>query len=492
MMLSQVLSRRGIVAALFLSLLFLPELGCAWSGDRAETLYRRETYGDITEHEKTADAESQPASAPADRTADAPSATDSSPELPSELTLHRCFGIALRNADELRRRSEQLFRTEMKEREIISTMLPHVTAIGEFTRDSDEIPFGTTPQDRFELYFEARQTLFSGEFLPRRNMNEQAQKIDALELKKERNRLLFEVATAFYRILRLERDIRALEASLDSAREFVDVVNARREAGVASRDEILLARARRNDVESTLTNRRYDRRQARARLAELLDAQSLPDTLTDGYRVRWEALSVPTLIRRSKRKNPDARIARAEIEQARAAKNRTRTEYLPEVDATFTHNTNRKGAFTRFVDWTLLLRSEWDLFDGGGREARMARSYSRIREARLRRNEVHDRLRREIREATLAYQSIDQTLNLFRNRMENAREAREVVSGRYDAGDATNLDVLRAEETAEDAARNYQRARLARKLAALRIHFATGTLQNTEPAQRISKPTRHD
>jgi outer membrane protein TolC len=240
-------------------------------------------------------------------------------------------------------------------------------------------------------------------------------------------------------------------------------------------------------VESTLTGRRFDRKQARARLAELLaaDVHDLPETLETDYRVQREEPSVPLLVRQAREQNPDVRIAENRIGRARASKNRERSEYLPDIDATFTHHTDREDAFNRFIDWTVGLRAEWTLFDGGGREARMAKSFSRIREAKLAKKELFDRMHREIREATLAYRSLDRTLNLFRNRMENARQAADVVSGRYQAGAARNLEVLRAEETAEEATRNYQRARLARRLAALRIHFAAGNIQENDMVSRI-------
>jgi outer membrane protein TolC len=477
-----------------LVLLMVAVTGCSWSGERSDELYWQETYEDIPSDERMKTSDDADGDDQLERkkkrineTPDLREADAADSDEKDVLTLHRAFALALRNSHALRQESEQIFRTEAREREIIATILPEVNAISTYTRDSDKIPFGNTPKERTELYFQAEQTIFSGEYTPQKNMNEHAQKIEKLELKKRRNQLLFEVASVFFRILQVEQDIQALEASLSSAREFVDVAGARREAGVATEDELLLARARRNEVESTLTGRRFDRKQARARLAELLaaDVNDLPEALDTDYRVQQKEPSVPLLVRQAREQNPDVRIAENRIGRARASKNRVRSEYLPDIDATFTHHTDREDAFNRFIDWTVGLRAEWTLFDGGGREARMAKSFSRIREAKLAKKELFDRMHREIREATLAYRSLDRTLNLFRNRMENARQAAEVVSGRYQAGAARNLEVLRAEETAEEATRNYQRARLARRLAALRIHFAAGNIQENDMVSRI-------
>ncbi len=465
------------------AVLILP--ACGWSDDRADELYWQKTYEDVPADKQKRNQNEDSIEEKKESVKQTPGLQNDAADSSESLTLHRCFALALRNSEQLRKQAEQIFQQEAREREIISTILPQVTGIGEYTQDSDTVPFGSTPQDRFEVYFTAKQTLFSGEYVPKKNINQHAQKIETLRLKKKRNQLLFQVASEFYRILQIEADIEALEAALNSAEEFVNVVEARRDAGVASRDELLLSRARRNEVKSTLTNRRYDRRQARARLAEWLSTRSLPQNLTDDYTVQWKDLSVPMLVRKSKKKNPDLRIARTSVKQAQSQKNQVKTEYLPEIDATFTHHTNRKGAFNRFLDWTFFVQGRWKLFDGGGREARMAKAHSRIREARLERSDLQDQLYREIREATLAYQSLEGTLDLLRGRMENAREASEVVSSRYEAGEATNLDVLRAEETAEDAARNHARTQLARKLAALRIHFATGTMQNADPVRRM-------
>lgn len=447
--------------------------GCQWSDERADDIYWKETYEDLQVPD---DEEKLSLNEKKER-------VNTSKESALEdgvLTLPEAFRLGLKYSEGLHKQAEQQFQREAQTTKVIATILPQVKAHASWTEDSQQVQFAGTPRNRFEYYGTVDQTIFSGEFLPALESNKFARKMGRLELKKQRNQLLFQIASRFYRILQIQEDIRALRASLERVEEFRQVVEAQREAGTASRDDLLLARSRHDEIQASLVQRRHDKKTARTRLATLIDLEQLPSELREGYTVSRTEQKIPTLVQTSFEKRHDLQMSKYAVKRARAEKNRARAAYLPDLNFRFTHHTDRVGSFNGVLDYTLFFDMTWTLFDGLGREADMAQAYSQIRQNKLDQQALHDEIRGEVKEAVYAYRSLNESLESMRRRMNHTREAVDILKNRFEAGEVIQLEVLEAEEAAKDAERAFRRSALARKLSALRIRLATGTLEQTD------------
>ncbi len=462
-------------------------LSCGWSGDRANEIYLEETYADLrrTDHRDT------PKKPPERKTRSEPGQNRLRNRISGRpLTLKDCLLRALHHSRELRIQAEQVYEQELTKRKTIAEILPTVQAHGSFEEDEAEIQFGGSsfrPKNRTEYWFTASQPIIDGEFFPALESAEKTRKISQLRFKKKRNELLFQVASEFYRILQLEADIKSLQTALKSSREFHSVTRARKQAGEASRDEVLLASSRVSNVRTELIQARRDRKNARARLEELLQMNPLPEKLKEDYEPKLQNSGRRHLVKKARSRNEDVQIAMEAIERANAELDRARSRYIPSVDLTYTQWTEIEGGFNEVNDWTLSIDALWTLYDGGGREAEVATQHSRIRQNRLRAKRTRERVSREIREALNEYESLNKSISHLRNRADASAEAARIVADRYSAGSATNLDVLRAQETAEEAERNLKRGQYARKLAALRIHLSAGTMETAKLVQNILK-----
>lgn len=468
----------------FLVLLFLLG-GCSWSEEEANNIYQEQTFGDLVEEPEPHDLQKN--------VRDNRESTKQRIEEQEGLSLSDALFYALDRSKSLRAQAEQIYQQDAREQSVIATLLPTVQATFEHTRDEAEQTVGgetLTPQSRSEYWFTVNQNIFTGEFAPAREAVRQSRKIAKLQLKGEREQLSFNVASAFYRILQAESDLEALQASLESAREFERIVQSRVDAGRASRDELLSARARVSEVQNLISEAEERRNAQRARLSELIGVnhQSLPDRLIDSLDPDRPEGTPSDLVARAIQSREDLAAAERQAEVAEAERNRELSGYYPDVDLTLQQWTHREGGFQAENDWTAVLGIQYTLLDGFGREARIAEAESRIRQNRLEARDLERSIEREVREAVVAFESIQESMDFQESRLEAAEEAHRVATSRFEAGSATHLDVLEAAQTRQEADRDLRRTRLAEKLAALRIYLTTGTLEQSPLFESILNP----
>lgn len=406
------------------------------------------------------------------------------------LTLSDCFRLALATSERLGLRAERVFDVDMQRREAIASVLPQVALYGRHTKDSNSIALGGgssfQPSERTSYGVRVRQAVFDPTILPRLSVLEETRQIEALNLRAERDQVLFDVASDFYEILSLEADLVAIAATAASAEESVRVLEARAELGLTREDSVLLARASQAEAEARRIQTAAERDRAKARLRSKLGRQTLPP-LRDTYEVSSQPDALPRLVDRALAQRYDLAAARTAIAEAEAQKDQALSAYLPRVDLVFDHLTESEEGFNRQLDWTLGIDLSWTVFDGGGREARVARAASAIRARQLALRELERSVEVEVEEAALAFRSLDRALFSFQARAQAATAAYQVIETRQTNGDATNLEVLDARRTREDATRNLERARLGRKLAALRIRLAAGDFRRAAPAAELAR-----
>ena len=462
----------GRLAGLSIALvLALP--GCVGGGEKARETYLQEAFRDVA-----GDPATDEVSLATGRRAEAGAQKLSTKE---ELTLPDCLRLALVHSEDLKIRGERILQADALKAQAIGGLLPSVTAYGRFTRDSDRIKFGGqtfTSLQRTEFWIGAKQPILDGRLLPAIDLAKETRRIESLRLRDDRDQLFFQVATAFYEARSLEEDSAAIEASRARSQEHLRVLQVREEAGEARREETLLARARLDEAEARGIQAGSDLERVRVRLALLTGVTPFTQRLQDTYEVLIQPGELPQLVVRALQGRRDLEIARLEVDRARSARGLVLSEYLPKATLGFDHWTDMDGGFNEMIDWTLSIDVEWAIFDGGAREAALARQLSIIRERKLERRRLQKEVRQEVEDAALAFRSLDRSMKSFESRARASAESGGLMEKRFRAGEATTLDLLVAEEVRQDAERNLARSRFARKLAALRIRLALGDLRS--------------
>jgi outer membrane protein TolC len=174
---------------------------------------------------------------------------------------------------------------------------------------------------------------------------------------------------------------------------------------------------------------------------------------------------------------PEAHQTRlaAEIASVQAAD--ARSNYLPQVTLHGAFEADRQ----RFVDrggsnWLVSIGLNWNLFNGYADKARIAEEEAAIRRTAAEQARTESGIRLQVRQAWAGLQAAQQRIESARASVADAQESLRISQNRFAAGLSTVTDLLRTEIALLETQTRYVAAVHDQRIAAVKLEFATGTL----------------
>jgi outer membrane protein TolC len=265
------------------------------------------------------------------------------------------------------------------------------------------------------------------------------------------------------------------EDAVRRARAILDDTAARREGGVALKEDVLRAEVQLSESREALVLARQGELNAVARLNNALgrnaglplevvdlDAQPpLPGVLAD-------------LLEQAAAQRPEVGVARQAVAAAQEGRQAARGEFLPRVYG-------RLGA--GHMDGTNVLTG-WQegaglhldapLYSGGRHRGELRAADAEIEAARADAQTILDTISLQVNLAYRGVVAAQERVGLARPAVEQSAEALRIVRQRYRAGTATPTDVIEAETAATRAEQRYASARFEYLSALVRLAYVLG------------------
>ena len=138
----------------------------------------------------------------------------------------------------------------------------------------------------------------------------------------------------------------------------------------------------------------------------------------------------------------------------------------------------RKGLTNEWGDsregWLVGLQSNWAIFDGRATAGRVAQARSVLDQTRLSLTEAGLSVEVEVRRAFSSWQQATELADASKMVVTQAEESVRLATARYDAGTATQLDVLQAQVDLTTARTNQLQAYYSYNLATATLRKAMG------------------
>ena len=171
-------------------------------------------------------------------------------------------------------------------------------------------------------------------------------------------------------------------------------------------------------------------------------------------------------------------IAGQQIDRAREQIRSARSTYYPDVNLVTTYNWENNLDAERGIrrDFSVVLRSSWQLFDGFGTQARTSSARHQASAARNRNRFTHRQVSQDTRIAWAQLEATKKQESLF---LEAALLAQQVVSAQQElqeSGRETAIALLQAEVAALDRERALVAIRSDRTISAFQLLFSMGRL----------------
>jgi outer membrane protein TolC len=292
--------------------------------------------------------------------------------------------------------------------------------------------------------------------------------------------ILYQTAQTFFAAAGADELMLARRHAVEVASRTLKDARTRLEAGTATRVEITraeaaLVRARQQSVDAESTRDRAYRAlatlvgvQAVARVAPPAVAPPLPEPIDE-----MDALSL----------RPEIAAALRQVAAADASARAFAWRWAPSLSGFGTlHGFNYAGFSGDQYSWAAGLQLDWQLYDGGTRDAQRRQAAAERREAEARLGLARRTVSDELRNAAQDLKTEQLALAAAGRQLDLARETLELVRAQHEAGTATQLDLLVAQDALVSAEVELAQARFTLQLGDLALARAAGTFpQRSHP-----------
>jgi outer membrane protein TolC len=298
---------------------------------------------------------------------------------------------------------------------------------------------------------------------------------------------LYAVAQAFYAAAGADELAVARRHAVAVAKSLLDNARSRFEAGVVNRTEVTRAELSLVRAEQALAESDDTQAQAYRSLATLIQLREPFHIVPGELPPPVEPEPVEVLAREALHLRPEfvaqARTAASFGAQADSA----RWRWAPTLSGFGNvHAFNYKGFSGNSYSWAVGVQLDWLLYDGGARDQQRHLALAQRRETEAQLSLLRDTVADELANDRSALATKQRALVTAQRSVDLSHETLELVRVQHDAGTATQLDLLQAQDALVAAEVAVAQARFDLALAHLTLERAAGTFP--ESALARSRP----
>ena len=390
------------------------------------------------------------------------------PPLPDTLDLKTLVQFALENNFAIRQARERIKQQEGVEIQVRSRQIPNVSASGSYTGNSREIST-YSPQDTssWGISLQARQVLYAGGGVQSSIRSARLVREAAMfELEGVINQQLLSVRTQFYTVLFAKQRIAVQEENVNLLAQQLKDARSRFDAGTTSNFDVLRAEVALANGQPPLIQARNDFRIAVEQLRQLVgyvaakgsDTTKIPElvgSLDVGQPVTFEMAEALAAARANR---PELQQL-AKLQEASEQNVKTnRAAYQPEVDLVASYDVVRNPFSdqwnNRLEGWVAGVQTSWNIFDGRATAGRVVQAKSLLEQAKLSLASTSLAIEVQVRQADSSLIEAWELVQASSKTVEQAQEALRLANVRYNAGTATQLDVLTSQVALTEARLN--------------------------------------
>jgi outer membrane protein TolC len=367
-----------------------------------------------------------------------------------------------------------------------SAYLPQVSAGGTFTHNNfgDVIlpagsfgpgspPVLVTKQNQLAGQIQATQAIFAPQAVFAIEAANAGERLASDSTEQARQDILFAVAQAYYGAATLKQVVIVNDRQLAIAREHERDAKIRYDAGAAPKVTLLRAEIDRARAEQDLKRAENSYLSGKVALATLLDRRTADFEVDVPPPVQLpppESLEEAAL-----RDRFDVRAAQEQLTVAAKTRDGIFASYFPTLGAFGRYQYSNAAGFTGDkTTWAIGLSLNWNIFDGGLREANLRENQARVVEAEASRESLVAKARDELVRARLDLDSAVANREKAKEQLSLAEENQRLVNVNYKAGAATYIEVSDANTALLTAELTQVSEGLNAELAALRLLKAGG------------------
>ena len=289
------------------------------------------------------------------------------------------------------------------------------------------------------------------------------------------SQVLFATAQAYFACAGSDELVEARRHAVVVAKGALDNAKARLEAGVVNRVEVTRAELQLVRAQQALLETQDSDASAYRALGTLLDING-PVRVLPEPEPPPEPETVAQRTELALKLRPEFQLYQLSIKGNRETALSNALRWLPTVSAFGTLRAFNYAGFSgdNYL-WAVGLQADWVLYDGGVRDAQRHLAAAQRRENEAKLDLLRDQVGDDIYNAQRQLVTKRRALDTAKRSVQLSKETLDLVQVQHDAGTATQLDLLQAQDNLVSAEVALAQARFDLSLGALQLERLTGT-----------------
>ena len=286
---------------------------------------------------------------------------------------------------------------------------------------------------------------------------------------------LFSLIQSYYGVLQAEGMVEIRKEALDTVNEHLRVVKNKLDAGTAIRRDLLQSQIEQRNAEEELTAARNDLQIARRRLAQLLTSDKKYTVKNPKAKFNF-SLKRDELYQKALENDPQLMILELNKKIVELNKKLKGQYYRPNVSL----NGSYDWQGDKFMDeksWSMTVGVNVPLYDGGKGGINAEKQQKELEKIANNRRNLLENIDIEVEESILTVKEKKEAIELEQLSLENAQENLEIANKSYDAGVASNTDVIDAQSTYNQAKINLLQSEYSYEIEQFRTLYKSGRLK---------------
>lgn len=409
---------------------------------------------------------------------------------PETVDLARCKELALTHNPTIRRARERIRQQQGVIVETNARRIPQAAVNAGYTstddgRTEDFGGGGSFNPQNWQADIEVTYSLYGGGRLRLASRAAEAEeRAIRADIETTVNDLLLEVDRSYYGALLARRQIEVQEEAISLFERQLELAQNRFKAGSRPRFDVLQAEVALQNARPPLIRARNAYRIGIDDLRRLVGLPFQPGlepeaiTLASDWPFPEIEQDLDTILADALQRRPELDSLK-ETQTALSERNKiVERSQRPTLDL-FANYGAQSLAFEDDLDdylygWMVGLQARWAFFDGGSRRGKTQQTTSLLQQTRIAFDEQRLRIEGEVRRAYFDYEVAGDILESALGTIRQSEEALRMANNRYEAGGATQLDVLQAQLETTRARLSKVQADYDYHLAVSRLRRATG------------------
>ncbi|MEN6474167.1 MAG: TolC family protein [Syntrophaceae bacterium] len=405
------------------------------------------------------------------------------PASAAEYSLPDLYRLALERSEKIKLSQENLAIAELGTDKALSVLIPRFTAYGNYTtfeeKKYNEMSILIQPKTagqwglRLDQQFSLRLKELTALSYSRQNVVKSAQDLDAV-----REEYLFQVAGAYYDVLKAQKGLEIAKANLERLAKYRDAADKRLKVGEVTKTVLLRAEAQLSSAKSDLVRAVNGLTYTRVILARIVGLEN-DFTLKEQPESEAGVIVLDQLKNLAWEQRPDLKSRAREQKMAELQVSFAKGAFWPNLAVSGVYQkADQNPASTSLVRDTLYGTAgvSFPFFEGGLRRAELSEAKARERQARYAYEDLKKTIGMEVDGAYLDLITQKGSLTYLEDQLRFAKDNFYAVSRQFEVGLASSLDVMDANNLLVDSERQLAEATYTYQLSILKIKKVTGSL----------------